>query len=235
MLREIKLNDVIYEYDLQVKDVKNINLRVRPDQSISVSAGSNVSIDEIEKFMLRKKDFIIKNIDVFSSVEDRGIKNYISGESFLILGKQLRLKVVKSKEEKAYIDGEYIYVCVKNVENTARKRNLVNKLLKEKRNIVFEEVLKEMYKPFKKYGVQYPRIAVRQMKTRWGSCLPQKELVTLNSFLLEVPKSCIEYVIVHELTHFLHKNHNKEFHKFMTMIMPDYKERKQCLENIYCK
>lgn len=64
----------------------------------------------------------------------------------------------------------------------------------------------------------------------WGSCLPKKLIITLNKQLLEAPRNCIEYVVVHELCHLVHPNHSKQFYTFLTMFMPDWKERKTELE-----
>jgi hypothetical protein len=91
---------------------------------------------------------------------------------------------------------------------------------------VFDELIKETYARFQKYGVPYPQLKIRNMTSRWGSCQPQKGIITLNRQLLKYPRECIEYVVVHEFTHFIHPNHSKQFWDFVTMMMPDWKERK---------
>ena len=68
------------------------------------------------------------------------------------------------------------------------------------------------------------------METRWGSCLVKKKIITLNKRLLEVPRNCIEYVVMHELCHLIYPNHSKQFYSFLTMLMPDWKERKDYLD-----
>lgn len=70
------------------------------------------------------------------------------------------------------------------------------------------------------------------METRRGSCLVKKGIITLNTRLLEAPQNRIEYVVMHELCHFIHPNHSKNFYVFLTMLMPDWKERKRALENM---
>ena len=88
----------------------------------------------------------------------------------------------------------------------------------------------ELYPLFKKYGIEKPALRIRDMETRWGSCLAKKGIVTLNKRLLEAPRNCIEYVVMHELCHFMHPNHSKYFYAFLSMLMPDWKERKQFLD-----
>ena len=68
------------------------------------------------------------------------------------------------------------------------------------------------------------------METSRGSCLAKKGVVTLNKRLLEAPRNCIEYVVMHELCHFIHPNHSKQFYAFLTMLMPDWKQRKEALD-----
>jgi len=68
------------------------------------------------------------------------------------------------------------------------------------------------------------------MKARWGSCITDKRLILINSELIKAPKYCIDYVILHELLHFKYRNHDAEFYNFMTSLMPDWKQRKEILD-----
>ena len=68
------------------------------------------------------------------------------------------------------------------------------------------------------------------MKTMWGNCNPTKSIITLNKYLLKASELGIEYVIIHEMTHLLYPKHNSEFYNFLTIQMPDWRERKQQLD-----
>ena len=80
-------------------------------------------------------------------------------------------------------------------------------------------------------GVHCERWSIRDMKSRWGSCTVTKKTIRLNLQLAKKPEECVEYVVVHELTHLLEPSHNARFHAYMKTFLPDYKERKRRLEN----
>ncbi len=219
-------------YSLERKDVKNLNLRVRKDGSVFVSANELVSLEEIDKFIYSKASYIIKAMDHFSEIQQYRPKpkQYISGESFCIQGRGLRLQVSQSSKNMISTDGIYIFLKVTDLNDYKKKRRLVTRFLDQQCKTVFTEILDELYPIFKKYDVARPSLRIRDMETRWGSCLPKKCIITINKRLLEAPRNCIEYVVMHELCHLMHPNHSKHFYAFLSMLMPDWKERKKILE-----
>lgn len=77
--------------------------------------------------------------------------------------------------------------------------------------------------------VRPKKIAYRNMKSRWGSCQPETGRICFNIRLALYPPECLEYVVVHELCHFLEPNHGSGFHALMDRVMPDWPERKKKL------
>ena len=173
------------KYILERKQVKNINLRVRPDGSVKVSASPRVDESQIDDFVLSKAEFILKALERFKSAETTE--------------RQFQEELVKAKSGQESLLAD---------------------------PAIFTEILDEVYPAFIPYGIARPKLRVRTMKSCWGSCLVNKGIITLNRKLLMKPRECIEYVMVHELCHFIHPNHSKEFYKFMEQFMPDWKERK---------
>ena len=232
-IRNVRCEQRVLEYQLTRKQVKNINLRVKPDGQVFVSASQNVPVEFIDNFVKEKQEYIIRALDKYE--ENRKYisfapRQYVSGESFDILGKSLRLKVIQGNQESVTTDGVFIFLTVRNKENQKRKENLMNNWLKEMQTGTFNQISREIYQIFKKYDVEYPIVKVRYMTSRWGSCQSKLGVITLNSKLIEAPRNCIEYVVLHEFTHFIHPNHSKKFYDFVAMLMPDWKERKRELE-----
>ena len=220
------------EFELYRKPVKNINLNVKPDLSIMVSANDDVPIDYIMKFVKGKGTWIIKQLNYFNKTlpEHYGKKEYVNGESFKYLGKQYRLKVYESKDEYVKYYRGFIEMYIKDKSDLKRKEILILNWYKERRKIVFQEILKKVFPVIEKYGIKKPKIDIRTMKVRWGSCIKEKQTILLNSELIKAPKYCIQYVILHELIHFKYDNHNNDFKELLTALMPDWKKRKAVLD-----
>ena len=219
-------------YVLERKQVKNLNLRIRKDGSVFVSANDAVSFDEVDEFVCNKASFILGTVKRFNEMAlyKPQPKQYVSGETFYLQGRGLRLQVSQAAKDSISSDGVCIYLKAKDVNDFEKKRRMVNRFLDSQCKTIFVEVMDELYPLFKKYGIEKPALRIRDMETRWGSCLAKKGIVTLNKRLLEAPRNCIEYVVMHELCHFMHPNHSKYFYAFLSMLMPDWKERKQFLD-----
>ena len=219
-------------YQLERKHVKNLNLRIRKDGSVFVSANEMVPCEEIDLFVQSKASYILKTIVHFNEMAQYKPqpKQYVSGETFYIQGRGLRLQVSQAKKDMISSDGVYISLEVKDINDVDKKRRIVTRFLDQECKTVFREVMEDLYPLVKKYGIEKPTLRVRDMETRWGSCLMKKGIITLNRHLLEAPRNCIEYVVMHELCHLMHPNHSKQFYAFLSMLMPDWKERKQFLD-----
>ena len=220
------------EYSLERKNVKNLNLHVRKDGSVYVSANATVPEEKIDEFLISKGAFIRNAQNIFKEQEQCKPlpKQYVSGETFYIQGRALRLKVTQADKDKIYSDGVYVFLDVKEPQDIAKKERMVTRYLDRQCKAVFGEIVEEMYPVFQKYGVAPPVLRIRNMDTRWGSCLPGKGIITLNKRLLEAPRNCIEYVVMHEYCHFIHPNHSRHFYDFLSMLMPDWKNRKMLLD-----
>lgn len=222
----------IIEFEIQRKNVKNINLNVRPDMAVVVSASEKVPLEFIINFVKEKAPWILKNVNYFKDVqpENTAQRQYISGETYKYLGKQYRLKVEESEvEEVKYYQG-FIHLHVKDKTDYNRKEKLINEWYREKAEANFKSSLKKMYSIIEKYGIIEPQVQIRLMKARWGSCLKDKNTILLNFELIKAPKFCIDYVVLHELIHFKYENHDSEFQTFLTSLMPDWKQRKEILD-----
>lgn len=230
--RTVLYEDSTIHYVLEKKPVRNLNLRIHKDCKVYVSANPDVPVEKVDDFVVSKGNYIRSAQGKFLEMAKYAPrpKQYVSGETFYLLGRSVRLKVEKDVRETISSDGIYLYLCIKNPDNFTKKQRMVRRYLDEQCRAVFGEVIAETYPIFQKYGISMPVLRIRDMETQWGSCLAKKGIITLNRRLLEVPRNCIEYVVMHEFCHFLHPNHSKSFYNSLTTLMPDWKERKRTLD-----
>lgn len=229
---EIIHGDKKIEFNLIRKNVKNINLNVKPNMTVEISAGKHIPLDDLKKFVKRKATWILKNIEYFkkSQSEQKFDREYINGETYKYLGRQYRLKVVESVSEGIICQKGFLILKIKDKSNIKRKENILSNWYRSRAEIIFNEVLNNIYISLEKYKIQKPKIQIRSMKARWGSCIEKKGIILLNFDLIDAPKFCIEYVILHELIHFKYRNHDIKFYDLITALMPDWERRKDILD-----
>lgn len=231
-IHQVQFGEKVISFALERKPVKNINLYIKPDMTVVVSANEKVPLDFILGFVKQKAAWILKNIEFFEDVrpEVHSEKEFVSGESFKYLGKQYRLRVVESEEESVKYYRGFIYLYVKDKQDFNKKKRLFEEWLRNRVEITFNESLDKMYALVQKYNVKKPKMMIRTMKARWGSCLRDSHAILLNFELIRAPKYCIDYVVLHELIHFIYKNHDRQFYSFLSALMPDWKLRKSILD-----
>lgn len=219
-------------FTLQRKKVKNINLKVRPDGTVNVSAHSRVPYDYIEKLVWNKAPWILKQINHFKQKQAsvQRIK-YETGDIVYFLGRPYPLRIINAKKkDMVCLNKDEIQLYITNREDPSMKEQLFYSWLKEEAKPVFADSLERIHALVIDFGIARPSLTVRTMKTRWGSCSRNKGKITLNTELIKMPKKCIDYVVLHELAHFLYRKHDSRFYNFLSSVMPDWQERKKTLE-----
>lgn len=135
---------------------------------------------------------------------------------------------------------EFVLSKADFIENARRKlseikpkssqmREFIDSFTDEDYEHFFRPFVDRYYLEFKQYGIKYPMLRFKDMKSRWGSCIPSKNIITLNKQLAAVPRECVEYVVVHEFCHFLEPNHSQRFYAHVERHMPDWRERRKKL------
>lgn len=207
-------------YTLNIKQVKNINLRISRKGEVVVSASPFVQQDKIEAFINEKATWIknhLAKIDIKNNVCDWN-EEYIT-----LFGKKLKIKKIASKKHGITYDDSYLYIYYNREFNFEKS---IQNYLDKQCDIVFNDIVLLTYNKMEEREVQLPKIQLRQMKSRWGSCTPSKNKITLNKKLIHYPLPFVEYVVLHELAHFVEQNHSQDFYNIIKRYMPDYKQRK---------
>ncbi|PKM94113.1 MAG: hypothetical protein CVU84_11675 [Firmicutes bacterium HGW-Firmicutes-1] len=225
-------NEFTIPYEVQRKNVKNINIRIKPNGIVYVSAHKNVSQSYIESVLKNKADWIIQSILQFQEKDNLKPKSngFITGDQLYYLGQLYPIKVIECLQEEIVLHKNILQFHVKDEMNTMKKQNLYQTWLREQATVIFQELLNQEWIKVNPYITKLPILKIRKMKSRWGTCFTTKNTIQLNLELIKKPLEAIEYVILHELAHFVHPNHSKDFYAFVQNYMPDWKQRRALLK-----
>ncbi|OGV26755.1 MAG: hypothetical protein A3F18_02210 [Legionellales bacterium RIFCSPHIGHO2_12_FULL_37_14] len=209
------------EVKLHRKKIKNINLRIKNCGTVFLSIPYKLALDEAFEFIKNKRlwiDFHLTNLKAEANDKPR---LFIPGEFIFFLGKRYELMLHKSYTKNSIkLHQGTINFYLKEDISIAKKQALLNHWYLLKMQKMLPSLLQKWEKII---GVKVYTVHIRNMQTRWGSCTPTKQRISLNIKLMEKPLRCLEYVIVHELVHLIEASHNKHFHALMTKFMPDWK------------
>ena len=209
---KLSINGKEYEVVIDKKiGNRNTYLRVKDDMKIYVTTNTFTSNKEIEKIIVKNQKSVIRMINKMES-------RHRNNEGFLYLGK--KYDIIYTSNEGITLGEEKVFV---------NRDTDLDKWYKKQAIIVFQEHLDACYDRFTK-KIPYPSLTIRKMTSRWGVCNTKTKRVTLNLELMRKPIYCLDYVIMHELSHLIHPNHSKEFWELVEENCPEYKKIKRILK-----
>lgn len=217
------------DYELLIMNRKSLEIAVHPDKSVVVKAPETSTLEAIEEKIKKRARWIKRQIAYFNQFDPRTPdRKYVGGESHLYLGRKYRLKIDMSDKDKVLLKNGYF--CI---EATSSKPDHIEKLMdswyRRRAKMYLSKIFDDCWDGFKKGNLNKPNLKLQKMDKRWGS-LSGKGQLTLNINLIQTPKECIEYVVIHELCHLIHHNHGTEFYKLLDRTLPDWMKRKHKLE-----
>ncbi|MEM7391990.1 MAG: SprT family zinc-dependent metalloprotease [Verrucomicrobiota bacterium] len=215
---------------LKRSDRKTLSISVLPNGDIELIAPRDASPEAIRAQVLRRKKWITAKRAEFAALNaHRTPLRYCSGATHHYLGKQYRLKIRKANCGSVKLRGGFFQILAVNHQESEIKA-LLGRWYRERAREQFEKRL-QFWEPWcGKNGLPRPRLALRVMPKRWGSAQADGRIF-LNPALVCAPSICIDYVIAHEICHLQHPNHDKQFYRVLSTLVPDWKAIKQRLEN----
>lgn len=119
-------------------------------------------------------------------------------------------------------------------EQTEMGDNLAHPPLSDKDRARYIAIARDIFTRKTEYyarimGISYGRIAIREQKTRWGSCSSKGNL-NFNWRLILAPEEVLDYVVVHELAHRREMNHSRAFYAVVESVLPDYRRARKWLK-----
>ena len=206
---QIDINGKIYDIDIIKKNNKNTYVRVK-NGKIVVTTNFFVSKNSIIKLIRDNEDSIVSMIDKDNKKRDKNDSFYYFGKKYDII---YGFKEIDISDDK-------IYVFDKNSLDKYVNKNVID---------IFSNRLNYWYNIFEE-KIPVPNLKIRKMTSRWGVCNIRSHNVTLNYHLCKYDICCLDYVIVHELSHFIHPNHSKDFWLLVEKYYPNYKKCRKMLK-----
>ena len=201
-------------YPIKVIRKSNKNTYVRfKNSEIVVTTSYFVTNNQIKKILSENIEFLKKVVAKEEKNKEKATKIYILDNEFsIIIGNSLN--EIDYKNHKIY----------------AKDLKQVDKLIKRETEKIFLSRLEYNYNLFQE-KIPFPSLTIRKMSTRWGVCNRKLKRVTLNSLLIRYPLEALDYVIIHELSHFVHFDHSKAFWTEVSKYSPKYKEIRKLLKD----
>lgn len=226
---QMVIGKAAFDYTLKRTARKTLGISVCPDGSVIVSAPEAAENDHIEAILRKRASWILGKIDEsVLRAPPLPPRQYVPGETHYYLGRQYRLRVEPETMGTRREDDRIIVGGV-SPDEPRRIRNRLFRWYESEGNRIFSERLAECIKRLSP-GLKRPKLKIAEMERRWGSYVPASHSLILNHALVQVSVPLIDYVITHELCHIEIPNHNAEFSRLLTKLMPDHALRKSKLE-----
>ena len=206
-----KIDDIEYNVEIIKKNNKNTYIRIDDNLNIIITT-NKYTLNFIEDLLNKNIKQIYKMIKTKQKQNEKNI-------NFYYLGKKYDIITISTFDKVEMVDNKIFVPSLKELDKW---------LIKQMKK-VYQERLDYWYNEFEK--IPYPKLKYRNMKTRWGVCNRKNTTVTLNTNLIKYNIECLDYVIIHELSHFIEFNHSSNFWKVVSKYCKNYKEiRKELKE-----
>ncbi len=210
-------------YTVKKSARKTLSIYIERDGSVSVLAPNENTDEEIREIVTQKSYQIYKYLaEREELIATKSYREITNGESFLYLGRNYRLQLVKDQDAPLKLKDGYFFLRAADKTHAS-------------------EIFKEFYKGKAlsriagrvafyrdKMNVVPREIRIMELHNRWASCSRKGDL-NFHWKCMMAPLTILDYIVVHEMAHLKHETHNEAFWNEVDKIIPDYRERKSWL------
>lgn len=218
-----------FEYVLRLESRRDLLITVHPDLRVDVAAPRSRSVDEVVRRVHARRSWIARQLRAFEEQPKVTPHRFVPGESCWYLGRQYRLRVEREGQGVALQGGQLI-VRVAPGHGSAEIRAAIIGWYRRRARAVFSARAERLQRSIGLLSGLDWTLRVRHMQRRWGSCTA-RGTITMNPTLVQVPPSCVDYVLAHEMVHLLESTHSRRFYRLLGRAMPDWERRKARLES----
>lgn len=217
------------EIEVERKSIKNMHLSVYPpDGRVHLSVPDYLTEGDVRSYVISKWEWIRKQQNEIAAQARQTQREYVSGENHYYFGVRYRLRVsyVTSGANSVEVRGDTMTMRVRKDSTVERRAELMTEWYREQLKEYIGPLVERWAEKLEEWDVTWQ---IKSMKTLWGSCNARRRSLLFNLELARVPKECIEYVVVHELTHLKIQNHSKVFEFLLGQQIPNWKSLRKKL------
>lgn len=232
-MHQIVVNNIVI--DVVRKDIKNLHLSVYPPSGrVRIATPTKVDDEAVRLFAISKMSWIKKNQAKYVTQQRQPVRKYVSGESHYFRGQRYLLNVIINTGYPKIVirNKKFIDLYVKADYTQDQRENVMTNWYRKNLKEQIPALIEKWQKIIGVEGVQWE---VKKMKTKWGTCSREAKRIWLNLELAKKPEHCLEYIIVHEMVHFLERNHTERFVAYMDKFMPQWSSIKDELNSSMLK
>ena len=211
--------------DVVYKDIKNLHISVYPPAGrVRVAAPDSTSQDTIRLAIVQRLPWIKQQQEQLQNAARQTKRQMESGETHYVWGQRYILDSSRNSGNfRVEISGQTLWVVTPAGSNSDVKRAALDRWYRRQLRTALPTLL-EKWQPI--IGVEVDNTVIRRMKTKWGTCVPRSRTIWINPELVKKNPRCLEYIVVHELTHFRERKHNQRFTTLMDQFLPDWRARR---------
>lgn len=201
------------------KREKTVAIAVEADGTVVLRAPPDTPLEKLDGIVHRKARWIVERLKKTSDLPPPLTeRQFVSGETFLYLGRQYRLKVTRGSGAMRLERGHL-------VARVGHRRQVRGELVKWYRARAAQRLPELVAEWAPVVGVDVPEVLIREQRKRWGSC-DEHGVLRFNWRIVQAPRRLVEYVVVHELVHLVHREHSREYWAKLGRAMSDYEKRR---------
>lgn len=222
----LELGDV--SVDVVFKDIKNVHLSVHPPTGrVRISAPDRMELEKVRLFAISKLGWIKKHQKKLLSQVREQPREYLERESHYFWGQRYLLKIFEGeKPSRVGVTHRHIALHVPSDASQQKRQTVLEDWYRAELKAAIQPLVEKWEKQL---GLDVERYFVQKMKTKWGSCNPKSRTIRLNLELAKKPLQCLDYVVLHEILHFLVGDHGERFVALMDHHMPTWRTVRQIL------
>ena len=217
-----------FNVEVTKKDIKNIHLTVHPPTGVvKVSAPTDTDTQIIKAFALTKLDWIKRNHHRLVNQARESQRELVNRESINVWGKRYLLQIENyDGGDRVELNSKQLILHVENNDDTEMKAKILERWYREE---VRKKAAPLILRWQNTFNADVSKLFIQRMKTKWGSCSPAARSIRLNTELVHKHVEALEFVVVHELAHFVEPRHTDNFYKLLDDTLPKWRIIRQKL------